>query len=168
MWNALANMEYMFAHFILCNCKIPYHGQSSRPHPDGPVVEQSAYDPLGLMGKLVAHHLQDVVHGRLAAVLHVVHARPVGQQQIHYVRVRVLTSHVQGSVFVLVHGVHVGPGLQQHLAHLEEALQLPRLLGLRTGGDEGREALVVLLVHRGAVAQVELRVAREAVAGRHV
>ena len=147
---------------------ISYHGQSSRPHPDRTMVEQSADNPLGLMGNLEAHHLQDVVHGSFAAVVHVVHAGAFSQQQIHYVWICVLTGHVQGSVPVLVHRVDVGPRPQQGLAHLEVTLKFLQLLALGTSSIQGRETLIVLFVHSSSVAQVEFGVVWEAVLGCHV
>lgn len=109
---------------------ISYHGQSSRPHPDRTVVEQSSDNPLRLVGNLVAHLLQNVVHGSFTTVVHVVNAGTVSQQQVHYVWICILTGHVQRTVFVLVQGVDVGPCPQQNLAHLEVTLKVLHLLGL--------------------------------------
>lgn len=148
--------------------QVPYHGKSARPHPNRAMVEQRADNPLRMMGDLVAHHLQDVVHGSFTAVVHVVNTSAISQQQINYVWIYVLTGHVQRSAFVLVHGADVGPSAHQHLAHLEVTLQVPCLLWLRAGGVQGCEALVVLFVHGRSIAQVELDVVWETVPGRHV
>lgn len=113
---------------------LPYRWQSTRPDPDGAVVEQSSDDPLGLMGDLVAHHLQNVVHGSFTAIVHVVNAGAVGQQQIHYVWICVLAGHVQRAAFVLVHHVDISPRPQQSLAHLEVPLEVPHLLVLGARG----------------------------------
>lgn len=101
---------------------ISYHRQSSRPHSNRAVVEQSSDNPLRLMGNLVAHHLQNVVHGSLTAVVHVVNTGAIIQQQVHNVWVCILTGHVQRTVLVLVHGVDVGPCPEQGLADLEVTL----------------------------------------------
>ena len=143
-------------------------GQGSRPHPYGSVIEQGAHHPLWLVGDLVAHHLEDVVHGSLPSVVHFVDAGAAGQQQVHHLWVDVLTGHVEWRLLVLVQGVDVGPGLQQQAAHLEVALQVLQLLGVRAGRVQRRLALVVVLLQRRAVAQVQLRVSQQAVPGRHV
>lgn len=129
------------------------------------MVEQSANNPLGAMCGLVAHHLQDLVHGSLTVVVHVVDTGAVSQQQVHHVWISVLTGHVQRRVSVLVHSPDVGTCQQQDLAHAEVAREFLHRLRLRARRVQGSEALVVLFVHVGAVAQVELDVVQEPVPG---
>lgn len=144
---------------------VSYHREGTRPHSDRAMVEQSTDNPLGTMCSLVAHHLQDLVHGCFTIIVHVVNAGAVGQQQVRHVWVYVLTGHVQRRVSVLVHSLDISPRQQQRPAHSEVPLKLLRLLRLRTRRVQGREALVVAFVHVGSVAQVELDVAREPVPG---
>lgn len=132
------------------------------------MVEQSTDNPLGAMCSLVAHHLQDLVHGSLTVVVHVVDTSAVGQQQIHHVGIRVLTGHVQRRVSVPVHRPDVGACQQQSLAHTEVACEFLHFLRLRTRRVQGGEALVVLFVHVGAIAQVELDMVQEPVPGCNV
>lgn len=98
------------------------------------------------MGSFVTHHFQDVVHGSLSPVVHVVHTGTLSEQQIHYIWIHILAGHVQRSVFVLVLDVEACSRLQQPLAHLIATLQVLQLLRLRAGGVKGSEALIVLFV----------------------
>lgn len=132
------------------------------------MIEQGTDNPLRTMGKLVANHLEDVVHRGFTAIVHFVHAGPIGQQQLNQVCIDILTRHVQWRMVVLVCSVDVSPGLDQNLAQVEVPLEVLQLLRLRAGSVQGRESFVVLFVHGGSITQVELDVVPQTVPGCHV